>query len=156
MRIWGKAALAVLGVFLLVFGFVGAAEAQTGSSTVTQTLEDLEDAIDALADDIDDIDGGGNAQEQNQAQTQNVNFGGGGGHGHGRGGGGGSKLPKTGVDAAEVGGIGTASLFAGAALMEVARRRRRNWIAPVSSAVTPAPPVGSSEGELLLPYFPDR
>lgn len=92
-------------------------------------------------DDDDDGPGGGNiTQEQNQEQT--INFpipvvaaphyyaprGGGGG--------GGSSLPKTGVDAAEVGGIGTASLLVGVSLMEFARRRRRHWLTPAS--VTPA------------------
>lgn len=155
MKIWGKISLAFGALFVLVFGLVGNAVAQTGSSTVTATLDDLQDQIDDLADEIDDIDddGDGNtqSQDQTQAQTQNVNLAGGGG----RGGGGGSKLPKTGVDAAEVGGIGTASLIAGLALTEFARRRRRNWIAPVSTVATPSPRAGTSEGELLLPYFSD-
>ncbi|MGH2760762.1 MAG: hypothetical protein ACRDKJ_14520 [Actinomycetota bacterium] len=147
-------------MFVLVFGFLDGAQAQTGAGTVSQTLEDIQDQLDDLADDIDDIDSDGantQSQEQDQTQSQNVNLPL--GHG-GRGGGGGSKLPKTGVDAAEVGGIGTASLLAGASLIEFARRRRRNWIAPVSLAearavTTTAPRLGSSEGDLLLPYFPD-
>lgn len=157
MKIWKKISLASGALLVLVFGLAGDAVAQTGSSTVTATLDDLQDQIDDLADEIDDIDedGDGNtqSQDQTQAQTQNVNLGGGGGRGGG--GGGGSKLPKTGVDAAEVGGIGTASLIAGLALTEFARRRRRNWIAPVSTVATPSPRAGTSEGELLLPYFPD-
>ncbi len=159
LRIWGKAFIAVCAVFVLVFGFQLSANAQTGAGTVTQTLDDLQDQIDDLADDVDDAGDGGNTQSQDQAQTQNQNvlFPVGSGHGHGGGGGGSGKLPKTGVDAAEVGGIGSASLLAGASLMEIARRRRRNWIAPVSSVrPTVAPPLGSSEGELLLPFFPDR
>ncbi|MGH2760761.1 MAG: hypothetical protein ACRDKJ_14515, partial [Actinomycetota bacterium] len=75
-------------------------------------------------------------------------------------GGGGASLPKTGADVAEVGGVGTASLLAGLAFTEFARRRRRHWFAPASTSEARAPTaagssVGSSEGELLLPYFPD-
>jgi hypothetical protein len=162
LRIWGKALIAVAAAFVLVFGFQLSANAQTGAGTVTQTLDDLQDQIDDLEDDLDDVDDddGAQAQSQDQSQNQNQNVllpvGRG---GRGGGGGGGSKLPKTGVDAAEVGGIGTASLLAGASLMEIARRRRRNWIAPVSSTEARpavAPRLGSSEGDLLLPFFPDR
>ncbi|HYZ93877.1 MAG TPA: hypothetical protein VFA34_16005, partial [Actinomycetota bacterium] len=72
---------------------------------------------------------------------------------------GGAKLPKTGFDAAEVGGLGTVSLLTGVSLMEFARRRRRNWLAPASAAeamaTTPKVPMvqaSGGEGDLLLPY----
>jgi len=159
---WARVVAVIGSAFLLVFGVQLSAQAQTGAGTVTQTLTDIQDALDELADAVDDIDADGdgdNTQSQDQSQNQNVVFPvGSGGHGHG-GGGGGKSLPKTGTDAAEVGGIGTASLLAGASLMEFARRRRRNWIAPVSAsealATTSVAPRGSSEGDLLLPFFAD-
>lgn len=161
LNTWAKVVAVIASAFLLVFGVQLSAQAQTGAGTVTQTLTDIQDALDELADAVDDIDGDGdNTQSQDQSQNQNVVFpvgSGGHGHGHGRGGGGGKSLPKTGADAAEVGGIGTASLLAGVSLMEFARRRRRNWIAPVSAsealATTSVAPRGSSEGDLLLPFF---
>jgi hypothetical protein len=117
-------------------------------------VDDLADIIDALGRD------GGGQQQQQQQQAVPVILPAGGSHG----GGGGSKtggpsLPKTGADAAEVGGIGTASLLTGISLVEFARRRRRHWLAPVSAsealATTSVAPRGSSEGDLLLPFFAD-
>ncbi len=70
---------------------------------------------------------------------------------------GGAKLPTTGVDVAEVGGVGTLSLMAGVTLMEFARRRRKNWLEPMSATEAISTPVaprsGEHEADLLLPYL---
>jgi hypothetical protein len=144
-------------VFVVALVVQGTAQAQTGAGTVTQTLIDIQNQIDNLNDN-------NNSQEQSQDQNQTLLIpaflDGRGGHGgHSGGGSGGSKLPKTGVDAAEVGGIGTASLLAGVSLMEFARRRRRGWFAPATAseamATTPLAPMNvpvGGEGDLLLPY----
>jgi hypothetical protein len=113
--------------------------------------DDLADILAALA-----RNGGGGPQQQQQQQQQAIPVV---LPGVGVASDGGSKLPKTGFDAAEVGGLGTVSLLTGVSLMEFARRRRRNWIAPASAAeamattpkVAMAEPVGG-ESDLLLPY----
>lgn len=76
------------------------------------------------------------------------------------GGGGGAKLPKTGADVADIGGLGTASLLVGVVLTQLARRRRRHWPAPIiasqPAATTEPMPLptnpGWSEGDLLMPF----
>jgi hypothetical protein len=98
------------------------------------------------------------SQEQNQTQTQNNNLplvvd-------HGVLSASGSKLPKTGQDAAAVGGMATISLAAGISLMEFARRRRRHWFQPAGVPMAieipvvsrPEPDPTGSEVDLLLPY----
>jgi hypothetical protein len=139
-----------LGVCLLIaLGISGAARAQvTGTGTnVTNTNNNLND------------NDNNQEQSQRQSQTQNVNI---------RNvnildarrrlSGGGSKLPKTGVDAAEAGALGTVSLLSGLSLMEFARRRRSHWVEPVSAieAVAvpkrPADVPAGAEADLLLPY----
>lgn len=76
------------------------------------------------------------------------------------GGAGGAKLPKTGADVADIGGLGTASLLVGVVLTQLARRRRRHWPAPIiasqPAATTEPMPLptnpGWSEGDLLMPF----
>lgn len=140
---------------MTLLGFQSPANAQVGAGTITQTLTNINDNLNDISNELS------NLQDQQQAQTQDQSLvvpvarlksGGG------------KVLPKTGVDAAEVGGIGTASLVAGASLLEFARRRRKSWLTPVSASeamattrtVPPTPQLGRSEGDLLLPYVPTQ
>lgn len=137
---------------------IRAALAPTATPTPTATPDD-DDDDDLDADDLADLlealadangGGGGGGQQQQQQQAIPVALPAAGGFD-------GAKLPKTGVDVAEVGGLGTVSMLAGVSLMEFARRRRRHWLAPARTATasTPAEPdVGPAPAEPFDPITP--
>jgi LPXTG-motif cell wall-anchored protein len=142
---------------LTVFGTVlGAAPTLTATNTSTGCSVNVTAATAATPTPRPAPRGGDNrpgGQQQQQQQQQQL-----------LGAADGNKLPKTGVDAAEVGGLGSASLLAGAGLVQYARRRRSHWL-PMTAAeamatpaiVTEPEPViaTASEVDLLLPYEAD-